>query len=234
MKLHIFYIHYNITGTDNKNRPVWFDYEKCFVNLLNTIKDKENIELHVIMDGKIEYNWIKNYKDKFISHEIITNHDMNSVTKEVYSIIKKINCKESDLIYVLENDYLHAENWPDKVFDLFHSFKGLNYISLYDHSDKYNDPNYDDLVSKIFVSNTHHWRTTVSTCGSYITTKKIFDEDFNDHIGITIPIGDHHKWLFLNENKGRFLLTALPGLSTHCMAAFLSPVIDWEKINNQR
>jgi hypothetical protein len=40
MKLHIFYCHYNITGTDYRGRPHWFDYEKCFINLLNTIKDK--------------------------------------------------------------------------------------------------------------------------------------------------------------------------------------------------
>jgi hypothetical protein len=72
----------------------------------------------------------------------------------------------------------------------------------------------------------------ISTCGSYVTTKKIFDEDFDDHTGITIPIGDHHKWVFLNETKDRFILTPVPGLSTHCMEAFLSPTIDWKKINN--
>ena len=37
MKLHIFYRHYNIKNTDNRNRPSWFDYEKCYDNLLSTI-----------------------------------------------------------------------------------------------------------------------------------------------------------------------------------------------------
>ena len=63
MNIHIFYSHYNVTGTDNKSRPQWFDYEKCFVNLLNTIKDKSNIKLNIVMDGKIEDNWIKKYKE---------------------------------------------------------------------------------------------------------------------------------------------------------------------------
>jgi hypothetical protein len=232
MKMYIFYVHYNITGTDNKGRPQWFDYEKCFINLLSTIKDKKNIELHVIMDGKIKDNWISKYQDKYISHEVITTHDMNSVTKAVYPIIKETKCKDTDLVYLLENDYLHVDNWVDKIFNIFQIFEGLNYVSLYDHGDKYWHPNYDDLVSKIFASNTHHWRTMISTCGSYVTTKKIFDEDFNDHTGVTIPIGDHHKWVFLNETKGRFILTPVPGLSTHCMEAFLSPTIDWKKINN--
>ena len=66
MKIHIFYSHYNVTGTDNKFRPNWFDYEKCFINLLNTTKNK-NVEIHVVMDGKIEDNWIKKYKDRYIT-----------------------------------------------------------------------------------------------------------------------------------------------------------------------
>jgi hypothetical protein len=232
MKLHIFYSHYNVTDTDNKGRPNWFNYEKCFINLLNTIEDKENIELHVVMDGKIEDNWIKKYKHKYFSHEIITTHDMNSVTKGVYSVVKETKCLDNDLIYILENDYLHVDDWVNKILDIFQTFEGLNYISLYDHGDKYFHPNYDNLVSKIFVSNYHHWRTIMSTCGSYITIKKIFDEDYNDHIGITVPIGDHNKWIFLSENKGRFILTPIPGLSTHCMEGLMSPTINWKQINN--
>jgi hypothetical protein len=184
------------------------------------------------MDGKIEDNWISKYKDKYITHEIITNHDMNSIVKEMYSIIKEVKCNDTDLIYILENDYLHDITWVEKVLNAFQIFEGLNYISLYDHNDKYFLPMYDDLVSKIFTTNKHHWRTTPSTCGSYVTTKKIFDEDYNDHTGVTVPIGDHHKWLWLNENKERFVLTPIPGLSTHCMEGLLSPTINWEKINN--
>ena len=44
MKIRIFYRHYNISGRDFKGRPNWFDYEKCFVNLLNTIKGRDDVE----------------------------------------------------------------------------------------------------------------------------------------------------------------------------------------------
>jgi hypothetical protein len=57
MKIHIFYRHFNIQGNDFKNRPNWFDFERCFVNLLSTIENK-NIDLHVIMDGEINSNFI--------------------------------------------------------------------------------------------------------------------------------------------------------------------------------
>jgi len=227
-KINIFYSHYNVEGKGSKSRPSWFDYEKCFINLLSTIKDCD-VTLHVVMDGKIEQNWINKYKNYFISHEIIGGN-MEIVTKEFYKIVKQVSLLEDDLIYILENDYLHVDGWVEKVINLYKTFKGLSYISLYDHNDKYFLPMYEELVSKLYTTHDRHWRTVPSTCGSYITTKSIFEEDYRDHIGETIPIGDHHKWIFLTETKNRFLLTPVPGLSTHCMEGLMSPTIDWEKI----
>lgn len=227
MKIHIFYSHYNITGTDYKNRPQWFNYEKCFINLLETIKDKSNIKLNIVMDGKVEDNWIKKYKELYNTYEFIGGN-IEIVTKSVYKIIKEYQCNNNDLIYILENDYLHIGGWDEKVIELYKTFNGLNYISLYDHNDKYFAPQYEDLVSKIITTNSHHWRTTPSTCGSYIVPKHIFDDDYE--IQTTI-IGDHNKHIYLNEYKGRFILTPLPGLSTHCMEGLMSPTIDWKQIN---
>jgi len=227
MKIHIFYRHYNIEGSDYKNRPEWFDFEKCFINLLNTIEGK-NVDLHLIMDGNIENNFVKKYQDKYTLHTIDAKSDQISFW-ETWKIAKETLIEEKDLIYFLENDYLHVENWVEKITELFSTFQGLNYISLYDHNDKYFLPMYDDLVSKIFVSSTHHWRTTPSTCGSFVISKQMFEEDYNEHTTIS---GDHNKFLYLTSNKNRFVLTPIPGLSTHCMEGLISPTINWKQINN--
>jgi hypothetical protein len=229
MKIHILYRHYNVEGEGNKyNRPNWFDYEKCFVNLLNTIKDK-NVDLHVIMDGDSTGNFIENYKDKYTLHSINVGGDYNSYL-ETYKYIKTLNIDGNDLIYFLENDYLHTDNWVEEIVTLFQTYpQGLNYVSLYDHNDKYFLPMYDNLASKIFTTPTKHWRTTPSTCGSYIISKNIFIEDEDINTG---GPGDHDKFLHLNSTKNRFVLTPIPGLSTHCMEGLLSPTINWKKINN--
>tara|TARA_R110000868_G_scaffold230537_2_gene483712 strand:+ start:322 stop:1017 length:696 start_codon:yes stop_codon:yes gene_type:complete len=231
MKIHIFYSHYNVTKTDYKNRPHWFDYEKCFINLLDTIKNKDNVILNVAMDGKVDDNWIGKYKESYNIYEF-KGGNMEVVTKNIYKIIKDYQCDKNDLIYILENDYLHVNNWTEKVIDLFSTYNNLNYASLYDCIDKYTHPMYDDLVSKLVITETTHWKTTPSTCGSYVVPKKIILEDYDDQTGVTTPIGDHHKWLFLNETKNRFVLSPIPGLSTHCMEGLLSPTIDWKQINN--
>lgn len=228
MKLRIFYRHYNISGNDSKRSLHWFDYESCFKNLLSTINGDDRIELHVIMDGNIKTNWINAYSDQFTLHEITAGNDYNSFL-QTYSYANSISTKDDDLFYFLENDYLHVNGWVDKVFELFSTYTGLDYISLYDHNDKYFLADYESLVSKIFTTNSHHWRTTPSTCGTYIINKKIFLEDYDVPFKM---VGDHHKFIFLNQTKGRFVFTPIPGLSTHCMGGLLSPTINWEQYAN--
>jgi len=225
MKIHIFYRHYNVSGTDNRSRPKWFDFEKCFVNLLNTIQNK-NVELHVVFDGDINSNFIGKYQDKFTTHLIKAGNDQLSFF-QTWEIAKSISMEQTDLVYFIENDYLHLQGWDKKVIELFETYKLLHYVSLYDHNDKYFLPMYEDLVSKIFTTETHHWRTTPSTCGSFIITKQLFDLDYDIHTSI---VGDHNKFLQLAEERNRMVITPIPGLSTHCMEGLMSPTIKWDKV----
>jgi hypothetical protein len=184
------------------------------------------------MDGDINSNWINKYKEYYSTHEFKGGSDQASANftyNLIQTMINKGEIKPDDLIYLTENDYLHCYDWVKIVYDLFESYTGLHYVSLYDHNDKYFLPIYDDLVSKIFPTQYKHWRTTPSTCGSYVVRCDTLIEDLKDHINV---IGDHNKWLHLNQTKHRFILTPIPGLSTHCMEGLLSPTIDWKQINN--
>ena len=226
MKIHIFYRHYEIEGSDYKGRPSWFDFEKCFLNFLDSIEGEENVELHVIMDGKASNNFIGKYLDKFTVHEFKGGSDFASSMfsyKLAHSLVKD----PSDLIYFVENDYLHIKGWVEKVTTLFNTYSNINYVSLYDHNDKYFLPMYDDLASKIFTTKNHHWRNTPSTCGTYIIKNDLFQEDYDIHLNLQ---GDHNKYLWLAQNRNRFVITPIPGLSTHCMEGLMSPTIDWSKI----
>ena len=224
MKIHIFYRHYNISGNDNRGRPQGFDFEKCFINLLNTIEGK-NIDLHVVMDGNPKTNFVDKYKDKATIHQIKAGNDFPSF-QETCKIAKNIVTNPTDLVYFLENDYLHTLNWVEKITELFSTYKLLHYVSLYDHKDKYLAPQYEDLVSKIFLTENHHWRTTPSTCGSFIITSELLEQDYDF---LTSVEGDHNKFTLLNEQRNRMVINPIPGLSTHCIEGLMSPTINWEK-----
>ena len=239
--LHVFYKHYNIEGRDQKLRPVWFDYEKCFLNLLATIQDYPNIKLYLLMDGSIERNFIGKYRNKYTLHEFKANEARKSVIESLL-YVKGVaeQSQDGDLFYLVENDYLHLPSWPSKIEELWSSFANLHYVSLYDHRDKYADmpdrhrypwsPDYSQLVSQIIMTRSHHWRSTPSTCGTYLSAKEIFLED------VEVPLtmeGDHEKFLHLNKTRGRSVITPIPGLCTHCMEGLLSPTIDWSQVNTQ-
>ena len=136
---------------------------------------------------------------------------------------------QGDFIYLLENDYLHDYDWIYFVNQLITSDVPFDYISLYDHADKYPfrqgfHEMHKNLFSKIYVAGDRHWRTVPSTCYSFIVSAKKFKED----IGILeSDLMDHQMFAEL-ENKGRILLSPIPGLATHCMTNLLSPSIDWE------
>ena len=221
--IYIFYRHYNISGNDFKNRPNWFDYEKCFVNLLKTTQNK-NVELHIVFDGSVKDNFIEKYKDQYTLHEIKAGNDQSSFF-QTWNIAKDIPMEPTDLVYFVENDYLHVDGWVDIITELFSTYKLSHYVSLYDHNDKYFLPMYDELVSRIFTTENHHWRTTPSTCGSFIITRELFDQDYDIHTSVS---GDHNKFLQLGEERNRLVITPLPGLSTHCMEGLMSPTIKWE------
>lgn len=229
MNIHIYYRHYNVQGNDNKNRPNWFNFENCYRSLTSSLIDYKgtnnlNTRINVIFDGKYDdNNWIEDKEFDSIRY-IKAGGDASSFFQTCEIIKNDNNIKENDLIYFLENDYMHVKGWEYKIKELFKTYKGLTYVSLYDHKDKYFLPQYESLVSKIIITNLHHWRTTPSTCGSFIISKQIFDEDYDI---LSTMEGDHNKFLWLNENKNRSVITPVPGLSTHCVKGLLSPTIKW-------
>ena len=198
MNIYIYYRHAASAGP-GRNRPSWFSYEACFKNLLSTIEGHSNINLTVAMDGEDPTNFIHKYKDKYSLLQINKNSSLES-----WRVL-----------------------WVDKITTLYSSFSGLDYVSLYDHNDKYFLPMYDELVSKILTTADHHWRTTPSTCGTYIISRDIFDKDYDVQ---STYVGDHETFLWLNENRHRAVITPIPGLSTHCMEGLLSPTINWKDI----
>ncbi len=226
MKIHIYYRHAAVNDL-GRYRPSWFNYEKCFLNLLKTIEGYNNVYLTVVMDGYDPTNFIYKYKDQYELFQTNKNSSLSS-WRDLLAYVKEQSMAPDELIYWVENDYLHVEGWVDKITTLFKTYSGLDYISLYDHNDKYTYPDYDNLASKIIVTENHHWRTTPSTCGTYIVSREIFDKDYDIQ---STHIGDHNTFLWLNENRQRFVFSPIPGLSTHCMETLMSPCIDWKQIN---
>jgi hypothetical protein len=90
---------------------------------------------------------------------------------------------------------------------------------------------YAGLRSRICITPTHHWRTVPSTCGTFLIEKS---EMMRDYDIWTANLIDYLLFPKLQDERGRVLLTPVPGLATHCMAGYLSPAVDWQALATQK
>ena len=221
----------------------WMNYEKCFKSLLDTLD--ENCKLTIMFDGDTANHYVEKYQNKY-KYDIVkidAGNDFASNTK-TFEYIKSLDyIKEGDIIGVFENDYLYLP-WIKDVMTLY--YYSLNYqmwentyVSLFDHKDKYmyNVPNgmedsgmYSNLKSQIYLGLTRYWRTTPSTCASFLMSKKVFDKDYEIHIS---GKADNSRFGELTkEPYNRVVLTPMPSLATHTNKYFFAPLINWKNLND--
>ena len=149
-------------------------------------------------------------------------------------IIRRNN---NDNVYFIENDYLHREN-SCKVLK-----EGLNlgsaFVSLYDHPDKYMEPDrgYNPYCeggaedTRVYLTHSCHWKITNSTTmtfASKVITLKRTEQILRKHTSETHP-HDFEMFIELRE-QNELLITPIPGYSTHGETMWLAPLIDWNQV----
>jgi len=247
MNLTIYYRHTSASRSLGKSRPAWFSHEICFANLLQSIlqhRGRDAIRLEALFDGTQE-DLQNDFLSTYFSSEN-DNHERISAVARVRMIkggnqiaawracmaeaSKDLQSSDGNrMLYFLENDYLHTPNWIEEFLSLCASNVPFDYISFYDHGDKYT-PLYRNLRSKIFFSGTHHWRTVPSTCWTFLMSERTFKRDY---LYFKYVERDRRNFPFLTKWLGRTLLTPMPGLSTHSAERLLSPGVDWRAIAEQ-
>ncbi|BEI36600.1 hypothetical protein [Polynucleobacter sp. HIN7] len=217
-------------------RPSWFSYEKCFKNLLDTISLDElgkDVCINILYDGTKEglnKDYIckyKNYRNLNIKIFLVNAGSELGSVLIMTRLIASLNLPQNDLIYILENDYIHQKNWVSKVIEVYNEKRNFfDILTLYDHPDRYKQKKDLNFKSKIIAASTQHWRTAPSTCMSFIMTQKVFLEIYPL---LRTGISDNQIFKKLRR-RGKRLISAIPGLSTHAMTEHMSPSIEWQKL----
>lgn len=227
-KIEVFLRHcyYSDLKYSTQNRPEWWNKEKVFENFKRTL-NSETTNYTIVYD--------KHYGDRsetFLKGE--ENVYEVDCGKESLSFIETLNyilSKDFDddtIIYFLEDDYVHRPGWDKILIDGFNL--PIDYVTLYDHGDKYQDM-YKDFMTKVLHTELSHWIPTPSTTNTFAVKFKTLKEDQSIHRHFSTgfePSADHAKFIELNQNK-RYLISSVPGYSTHAHKEFLSPCIDWSQ-----
>jgi hypothetical protein len=214
----------------HKSRPEDFQRKKLHEQLLHSlIGVKCSLTMLVDKNGKEEKHFIEldEYKN--------TNEDPGKVDYSYFFLDAGCEAKSflqtldfldkqskdpftvfapTDIIVLLEDDYAVQPGWTNLICEGIHF---ADYVTLYDHPDKYQLEMYRGLQSKVFKGQERHWRTTPSTTNSFAVRLKTLLEDasiqkeFSTDVQIT---RDHAKFLRLWA-LGRTLVSCLPGAWSH-------------------
>jgi|694.fasta_scaffold17329_2 hypothetical protein len=145
---------------------------------------------------------------------VVTNYGNAGSLKYALDIALE-ECKDDEVVYFVEDDYLHLGSAPKLLEE---GIKRADYVTLYDHPDKYTPQYNGGEYSKVIRTASSHWRYTISTCMTFATKVKTLREDYGTWAKFIDGIHPHDHQIFteLNKDKRRRLAVCIPGVACHC------------------
>lgn len=216
-------------GSYKKERFKNATKQNCIANFL-THFPKEEVTIYADNVREETLEWIT-----ALGCETIRTNGGSSAAGFRIVMDAALQLPDDESVYFVEDDYFHL---PNSRTVLLEGLERSHYVSLYDHRDKYipasmgGNPFIDDdaaELTKVFVTNSVHWKLTNSTTMTFATKVSTLKEDaeiWKKYTSGTHP-HDFQCFLQLREN-GRTLATPIPGYSTHCEPMWASPLTDWE------
>ena len=216
----------------DRTRPKWFNKIKVFENFKNTL-NSNLVNYTIIYDeyyGSIDNTFLAQEKNVEI---INCGSECDSFLKTL-DVIQSRNFDDDQIVYLLEDDYLHRSGWCDIMLEGFSI--NASYVTLYD----FEEFNNQDILCKIFSTDRCHWRSVPASTNTFACRYKTLLEDLKIHEKYSSSHAikekegfyfskDYDKFWELQKHN-RYVISPIPGWSTHCDANYLSPIIDWEKI----
>ena len=224
------YVIYRISDAGyQKDKPEYINNQNCLNNALRTFN---KVTWWVIADNVgDETKEFINSKLKTVEYVSI-GHGAGTFN---LALDIAINLPDNEIVYFLENDYLHkpeAYKIIESGFDL-----GFDYVTAYDHPDKYLNPieggnpfcsgRAED--TRVYLGEHCHWKLTNSTTMTFAVKAKTLKEDedvLRKYTSTTHPY-DFQMFMELKQ-KGRRLASSIPGFATHGETDYLSPLTEWK------
>jgi hypothetical protein len=216
----------------NKVKPKYINNRNCLWNAVNVFKDAD---WSIIADNTSEKtnNMLFQYIDNLdVIEHVSVGHGAGTFN---LALDKALTFDDDEIVYFLENDYLHKPG-SQKVIEEGLNEIGADFVSLYDHPDKYIDGANPYVqgggeMTRVMLSTSSHWKVTNSTTmtfASKVKTLRKVENVLREHTQGSYP-RDFDMFVSL-YNSAHYLVTPIPGYSTHGETAWLTPLINWSKI----
>ena len=204
--------------------------ETKVINQMKTLLNNQFFKSEII-DLKVE-----NFKNEIQSinqkGEKVTDNQISNMSNIHQSLLIAKNCE--DLIYFVEDDYLHSINSIKEMILSYEKLSSLlkqelilcptDYPYLYNKAEN----------SKIFLGNNFHWRQIEESLCTFLTSNLIVKKYWEDLISVCKFEHQPFEKPFHDVYKKEFCLSPIPSLAIHCTninsVYGLSPFINYKRI----
>jgi len=218
----------------NKVKPKYINNRNCLWNAVNIFQGVDFKDWTVIADNVSEETdvIIQSYIPRERIDYVSVGHGAGTFN---LALDKALTFDDNEIVYFIENDYLHLPG-SKRIIEEGLDEIGADFVSLYDHPDKYIDGANPYVqgggeMTRVMLSTSSHWKVTNSTTMTFASKVKTLRKTENilrEYTQGSYP-RDFDMFVHL-YNSAHYLVTPIPGYSTHGETAWLTPLINWEKI----
>lgn len=194
------------------------------IQILNKYNIKSSIENLDIGQFKDKQNF--NNNDRMIAHNA-----------HLYKSKEMAKSLDYDLIYFVEDDYLHLENAISEMLYAFEKFSTIYKQDVILCPADYPYLYQQNLKSNILIGKEKYWRTVDQTLCTYLISKDLLVRYWEKYIEMVTNNYDPYEKPLHHIYSERICLSPIPSLSIHLTnlntVYGLSPLIDWKEIWNK-
>mgnify|MGYP000225652381 CR=1 FL=1 len=243
-KLHIIY---RISNNSYAKDKLWAENNKeiCLMNMFMTFGIHDDVDITIIKDNvtdphTVEFinRMVQIYNTTYNKQVTLLDTSLGNAQSFWYAYEYALSnfTDLNDVVYLLEDDYFHLMG---SYHSLMSGIERSDYVSLYDHPDKYKNRSdggdnpfieYGGEVTRVILTATDHWKLTNSTTMTFaakIKTLKADQDVWKRHTSNGNHPNDFGAFIEL-RGIGRSVITPIPGMSTHTELNYLTPLISYQ------
>ena len=222
----------SINNASKKFKNITFD---LIVTDTNSPEEDKNEIKEILKDSMIDNKFISvNLKD--FEDKIKTGYSKAKFSNmsNFYNSLLIAKNEDADLIYFVEDDYIHSVNTITEMIFAYEKFNTIFSKDLILLPSDYPYLYTKDESTKIFVGEKHHWRLVDESLVTFMTSKKLIEKYFNELEKMGIEWIDPWEKPLHKIYETNPCLSPIPSLAVHCAninSIFgISPLVNVKKL----
>ena len=222
----------SINSASKKFRNITFN---LIVTDTNSPEEDKNEIKEILKDSLIDNKFIsinlKDFEDKITAG--YSKAKFSNMANFYNSLLIAKN-EDADLIYFVEDDYIHSVNTITEMIFAYEKFNTIFSKDLILLPSDYPYLYTKDENTKIYVGEKHHWRLVDESLVTFMTSKKLIEKYFNELEKMGIEWIDPWEKPLHKIYETNPCLSPIPSLAVHCAnvnSIFgISPLVNIKKL----